>query len=101
MSEIWDVSDAPSFNGYSGEFAILYNGNSESIKASLASEAAQNKDYSFSYASPADALPEESRRWFNLDSIAGNGYDISRMKNVHDNIRCKCVKREGWWMGNN
>lgn len=45
----------------------------------------------FRYADPADSLLSLSRERFNLDSIAGSGDDISRIKNllywVHDNIR--------------
>lgn len=44
----------------------------------------------FRYAAPDDSLLTETRRRFNLDSIAGNGDDISRIKNllywVHNNI---------------
>lgn len=173
LSEIWDPIDSPQFNGYSGNFLMLYNGNSKLIQATSALEAAKNKknveafskqlgqatdilenykdnlkssrnlmyfhpylieyaiafgtdttayasayrkarmdeyfwsdlevlqnssvytpdtlNYNFSYASPNDTLLEISRRRFNLDSIAGNGSDISRMINlmywVHNNIR--------------
>lgn len=45
----------------------------------------------FVYAHPSDSLLRLSRERFNLDSIAGNGDDISRIKNllywVHNNIR--------------
>lgn len=45
----------------------------------------------FVYQSPADSALNVVRSYFNLDSIAGNGDDISRIKNlmywVHDNIR--------------
>ncbi len=44
----------------------------------------------FVYAQPSDSLLSLSRDRFNLDSIAGNGDDISRIKNllywVHNNI---------------
>lgn len=44
----------------------------------------------FRYASPSDSLLALSRNRFNLDSIAGKGDDISRIKNllywVHNNI---------------
>ena len=44
----------------------------------------------FRYADPSDSLLRLSRECFNLDSIAGNGNDISRIKNllywVHNNI---------------
>ncbi len=44
----------------------------------------------FKYASPTDSLLTLSRERFNLDSIAGDGDDISRIKNllywVHNNI---------------
>lgn len=45
----------------------------------------------FRYAEPSDSLLTLSRERFNLDSIAGNGDDISRIKNllywVHNSIR--------------
>lgn len=45
----------------------------------------------FSYVLPSDSMLTETRHHFNLDSIAGNGDDISRIKNllywVHNNIR--------------
>ncbi|MDE7403263.1 MAG: transglutaminase-like domain-containing protein [Muribaculaceae bacterium] len=45
----------------------------------------------FTYAAPTDSLLTLSREVFNLDSIAGTGDDISKIKNllywVHDNIR--------------
>lgn len=45
----------------------------------------------FVYQSSADSALNVVRSYFNLDSIAGNGDDISRIKNlmywVHDNIR--------------
>ena len=45
----------------------------------------------FAYAHPSDSLLRLSRERFNLDSIAGTGNDVSRIKNllywVHDNIR--------------
>ncbi|MDE7165936.1 MAG: leucine-rich repeat protein [Bacteroidaceae bacterium] len=45
----------------------------------------------FSYAPPSDSLLTETRNRFNLDSIAGDGDELSRMKNllhfVHENIR--------------
>ena len=44
----------------------------------------------FRFAAPSDSLLTSSRERFNLDSIAGNGDDISRIKNlmywVHNNI---------------
>lgn len=44
----------------------------------------------FEYARPSDSLLTQTREEFNLDSIAGNGDDISRIKNllywVHNNI---------------
>lgn len=44
----------------------------------------------FSYANPSDSLLCMTRERFNLDSIAGSGDDISRIKNllywIHDNI---------------
>lgn len=45
----------------------------------------------FRYADVSDSLLQRTRRYFNTDSIAGNGDDISRIKNllswVHNNIR--------------
>ena len=45
----------------------------------------------FSYASPADSLLALSNRAFGLDSVAGNGDDLSKIKNllywVHDQVR--------------
>jgi hypothetical protein len=45
----------------------------------------------FRYALPTDSMLTATRLHFNLDSIAGNGDDISRIKNllywVHNNIR--------------
>lgn len=45
----------------------------------------------FSYANPSDSLLRLSRERFNLDSVAGDGDDISRIKNllywVHNNIK--------------
>lgn len=45
----------------------------------------------FTYVAPTDSMLTATRQHFNLDSIAGNGDDISRIKNLlywlHDNIR--------------
>lgn len=45
----------------------------------------------FKYADMSDSLLQRTRRYFNTDSIAGNGDDVSRIKNllawVHNNIR--------------
>lgn len=45
----------------------------------------------FAYVLPSDSMLAETRNHFNLDSVAGKGDDISRIKNllywVHDNIR--------------
>lgn len=45
----------------------------------------------WSYASPSDSILRFDREFFNLDSIAGNGDDVSRIKNlmywVHDAVR--------------
>lgn len=45
----------------------------------------------FRYAPPTDSLLRRTREYFNLDSIAGEGDDISRIKNllywVHDHVR--------------
>lgn len=49
------------------------------------------RDTLFSYAPPSDSLLSRTREYFNLDSIAGTGDDISRIKNIlywlHDNVR--------------
>lgn len=46
------------------------------------------EDLTIKYAQPSDSLLTRSRQYFNLDSIAGNGDDVSRIKNllywVHD-----------------
>lgn len=48
-------------------------------------------DLRFKYTAPSDSLLTLDREYFNLDSIAGNGDDISRIKNllywVHDLVR--------------
>lgn len=45
----------------------------------------------FTYVAPSDTLLTKIRMYFNLDKIAGNGDELSRMKNlmywVHDHIR--------------
>ncbi len=62
----------------------------EILKASPAYKS-DDKEYSFTYAQPSDSLLTLSRQYFNLDSIAGNGDDISKIKNllywVHDLVR--------------
>lgn len=61
------------------------------LKESPAYTAGDHPDIQFRYASPSDSLLTLSRVRFNLDSVAGNGTDIERIKNilywVHDNIR--------------
>lgn len=51
----------------------------------------EDKKFAFSYAPPSDSLLVETRNRFNLDSIAGDGDELSRIKNllhfVHENIR--------------
>lgn len=60
------------------------------LKGSPAYAADTVKKPQFTYVLPSDPLLSETRRHFNLDSIAGNGNDISRIKNllywVHNNI---------------
>lgn len=55
------------------------------------SYAHDGKKFAFSYAPPSDSLLVETRNRFNLDSIAGDGDELSRIKNllhfVHENIR--------------
>lgn len=47
--------------------------------------------WTVSYADPSDSLLTRTREYFNLDSVAGDGDDISRIKNllywVHDLVR--------------
>lgn len=64
----------------------------EILKESAAYESAEPPmPLTFSYAPQTDSLLALSRERFNLDSVAGNGDDISRIKNllywVHNNIR--------------
>lgn len=63
----------------------------EVLQESPAYASGQHPDITFRYAPPSDSLLAMARERFNLDSIAGNGSDISRIKNllywVHDNIR--------------
>lgn len=51
----------------------------------------EGKDVKWSYAQASDSILKLDREYFNLDSIAGNGDDISRIKNllywVHDAVR--------------
>lgn len=53
--------------------------------------AADTVDIKWTYADPADPTLALDRRYFNLDSIAGKGDDISRIKNlmywIHDAVR--------------
>lgn len=62
----------------------------EILKQSPAYKTDASKTVKFSYALPSDSLLTLSRERFNLDSIAGNGDDISKIKNllywVHNNI---------------
>lgn len=50
-----------------------------------------NEEVAFTYAEKDDSLLTRTREYFNLDSIAGDGDDISRIKNlmywVHDLVR--------------
>ena len=61
------------------------------LKEAPAYIAGSNPDIGFSYASPTDSMLRLTREYFNLDSVAGNGDDISRMKRllywVHDLVR--------------
>lgn len=172
-SDMYDPSDSPKFKGYTGNFAMLYNGNSKMITATPASIVAQNPEYlavftrqlsqvsetlansetdtkyagrfiwfnsqienfakqlgvdtiayhkayrkakenpffwtkletlqhspayatdtisvAFTYQPASSASLSEVRMRFNLDSIAGNGNDISKIKKltywVHDAVR--------------
>lgn len=62
----------------------------EILKESPAYRSSPDNVIKFAFAKPDDPLLTLSRERFNLDSIAGNGDDISRIKNllywVHDNI---------------
>lgn len=172
-SEMWDPYGSPKFKGYTGDFAMLYNGNSEMITATPVEVVASNPQYvaaftrqlsqvtdalsnyendmkfagklmwcisnfedlakqldvdtsdyvraykkakenpafwteletlqhspayatdsvtvNFTYQSPTQSPLAETRQRFNLDSIAGSGDDISKIKNltywVHDLVR--------------
>lgn len=44
-SEMYDPSDSPKFKGYTGDFAVLYNGNSKMITATPATVVASNPQY--------------------------------------------------------
>lgn len=172
-SEMSDPSDSPNFKGYTGDFAVLYNGNSKMISPTPAAVVANNPQYiaaftrqlsqvadallnsendskfagrfiwfnsqfenlakqmgvdisnyvtayrtakenpafwtkletlqhspayatdtvtvNFTYQPATNAALTETRLRFNLDSIAGTGNDISKIKNltywVHDLVR--------------
>lgn len=62
----------------------------EILKASPSYAADTIKKPNLEYALPSDSLLAATREYFNLDSIAGNGDDVSRIKNllywVHNNI---------------
>lgn len=62
----------------------------EILKASPAYARDTARNERFEYAPPSDSLLTKTREEFNLDSIAGTGDDISRIKNllywVHNNI---------------
>lgn len=64
--------------------------NLEILKASPAYARDGARNERFEYALPSDSLLTKTREEFNLDSIAGTGDDISRIKNllywVHNNI---------------
>lgn len=53
--------------------------------------AADDVEFAWSYAAPSDSVLALDRKYFNLDSIAGTGDDISRIRNltywVHDAVR--------------
>lgn len=59
--------------------------------APYAAETSRTNLPEFKYFDPTDSLLLRTREYFRTDSIAGNGDDISRIKNllswVHDNIR--------------
>ncbi len=63
----------------------------EILKDSPAYAADTLNNLQFTYVLPSDSMLTETRTHFNLDSIAGTGNDISRIKNllywVHNNIR--------------
>ena len=62
----------------------------EILKASPSYAADTIKKPNLEYALPSDSLLAATREYFNLDSVAGNGDDVSRIKNllywVHNNI---------------
>lgn len=52
---------------------------------------ADDKKFEWTYCQPSDSILTRDREYFNLDSIAGSGNDISRIKNLmywlHNSIR--------------
>lgn len=53
--------------------------------------ATEGKSIEWSYTAPSDSVLALDRKYFNLDSIAGTGNDVSKMKNlmywIHDLVR--------------
>lgn len=49
-SDMYDPYQSPKFKGYAGDFAMLYNGNSNMITATAASVAARNPEYRDAFA---------------------------------------------------
>ena len=88
--------DSPKFPALEAAMEYAWNiGDDVKTKLDILKEspeytAGNHPDICFSYADPADSLLTLSRVRFNLDSVAGNGTDIDRIKNVlywvHDNI---------------
>lgn len=88
-------------NGYTSALASLkeahdkyYDPDTQKSKLQILKESApydatlDTVGYQFTYAAPSDSLLTLSREYYNLDSIAGNGDDLSKIKNllywVHD-----------------
>ena len=93
----WAKTDADleSLHGYK-EFDEIVAAMSEHsylsvLKAAAEYTAATDDKVRFTYASPNDSNLVRTRRYFNLDSIAGSGDEISKIKNllyfVHDAVR--------------
>lgn len=88
-------TDLESLHGYK-EFDEIVTAMSEHSYLSVLKAAAEytdapNDKVRFTYATPNDSNLVRTRRYFNLDSIAGSGDEISKIKNllyfVHDAVR--------------
>lgn len=92
--------DAVGFASKANELEVAFNANKGDFgksKLQILKESAPYAAYTGSddltvrYTAPSDSLLTRTREYFNLDSIAGSGDDISRIKNllywVHDLVR--------------